>query len=112
MRLRAASFFVTRKSEMRPVFGLRNGTEMPCTSGKLCSQTGSWTITGTMSQRCSIAVSQLSCGGGIDVVGDAEDEAARRHGARMMSEVLERLRDTVLGRVEPVRHEALLAQLT
>ena len=36
---------------------------MPLTSGKLCSQIGSWITTGTRSQRCSIAVSHTSSDG-------------------------------------------------
>ena len=42
----------------RPVLGSRRGTTIPPTSGKLCSQVGSWMTTGTTSQRCSSAVSQ------------------------------------------------------
>ena len=52
------------RATTRPVSGSRSGTTIPLTSGKLCSQTGSWITTGTTSQRCSTAVSQVSRDGG------------------------------------------------
>ena len=63
-RRAATSFFVRRTCVIRPLRGSRSGTTIPLTSGKLCSQTGSWITTGTTSQRCSTAVSQVSREGG------------------------------------------------
>ena len=51
-----------RTSRTRPS-APASGTTMPSTGGKLCSHIGSWTTTGTMSQRCSTTRSQTSRGG-------------------------------------------------
>ena len=71
---RAAPSFATRRARAsdrekravttRPVPGSANGTVTDASSGKLCSQTGSCTITGTTSQRSDRACSQVSSRGG------------------------------------------------
>ena len=72
------------------------GRRSRSTSGKLCSQVGSWITTGTTSHRCSIAASHSSSDGDRDEVGEHEDECARRHRARVRREVIDRA-------LEPVR---------
>ena len=47
----------------RPVRGSRSETTILLTSGKLCSQVGSWITIGTTSQRCSAAISHVSLDG-------------------------------------------------
>ena len=54
-----------RTSSTRPLARIaRSARATPATSGKLCSQTGSWMTTGTTSQPCATASSHASGGGG------------------------------------------------
>src|SRR5689334_3541908 len=57
------SLRLSRSSLTRPPASA-NGTTSPSAGGKLCSQIGSWTITGTRSQRKPSARSHTSGGGG------------------------------------------------
>src|SRR5262249_12499121 len=61
---RAASLRERRTRRVPPSCGSATGTATEPTSGKLCSQIGSWTTTGTTSQPCAAASSHVSARGG------------------------------------------------
>ena len=110
-RRAAASFFVSRTCVTGRCAGSRSGTTIPLTSGKLCSQTGSWITTGTTSQRCSTAVSHVVARGRVEEVREDEDEAAGGDVAAVLEEVLERALDAVGRRAPAGVRRPLLAQV-
>ncbi len=63
-RRERASRALSRTGRGRPPEGSTTRTTTEPTSGKLCSQTGSWITTGTTSQRWAPASSQAEAGGG------------------------------------------------
>ena len=95
----------------RPVSGSRSGTTMPLTSGKLCSQTGSWITIGTRSQRFSNAASHRSCRRSRNEVGEQEDERAGRDRTPVLREVRDRALEPVVQAAVLQRPQALVLEL-
>ena len=110
-RRAATSFFVRRTCVIRPLRGSRSGTTIPLTSGKLCSQTGSWITTGMTSQRCSTAVSHVSRDGGSRKSEKTKTKLPGGDVAAMLEEVLERALDAVGRRAPAGLVGPLLAQV-
>ena len=91
---------VSVASEIPAPSGSTYGTTTPLTSGKLCSQIGSWTITGTISKRRSSASSHSSRVGRDEEVRDDEDERPGREVALVLGEVAQTAQQRVLRRTE------------